>query len=304
MPIEYGAWCPICGFRHNRPSGQTEHPREKACEACGEIKPLSAYHRSNGSWNGHQKVCVQCAAAQKAQIDSRKANEKAIDEAKPTARFQKNVRDTDTTGGRYGSFAEMTAEQIALWALGALRRPTLRIVDTETTGRGPRWGGGVDELVEICIIDGRGVVLLNTMVKPRGTMHPDAAAISGITDAMLATCVPFSAIAEQVRDHLNGKHVVIYNEEYDTGLIATTFRACGQVAPTFQSRCAMLAYHKYSGRPAWNKWARLDEACKAEGITPHGNAHRALGDCLSTLALLRRMAEHAHPPVTRPVAPS
>lgn len=196
------------------------------------------------------------------------------------------------TSGRYGSFAAMTAEQVARWAWSALKRPTLRIVDTETTGRGPKWGGGVDELVEICIIDGNGAVLLNTLVKPRGTMHPDAAAKSGITDAMLATCAPFAAIAEQVRDHLNGKHVVIYNADYDTKRIAEAFTTCGQVAPTYEVRCAMLAYHKFSGCPAWEKWAKLDEACRAAGIPPHGDAHRALGDCLSTLALLRRMADH------------
>lgn len=205
--------------------------------------------------------------------------------------------------GRYGSFAEMTVEQVARWAWGALKRPTLRIVDTETTGRGPKWGGGVDELVEICILDGSGTVLLNTLMKPSGTMHPDAAAKSGITDAMLATCAPFSSVAEQVRDHLDGKHVVIYNAEYDTKLIAAAFMACGQVIPTYQARCAMLAYHKFSGRSAWTKWAKLEEACQAEGIIPQGTAHRALGDCLSTLALLRNMAQRNISPHTSSLTP-
>src|SRR5260370_27182414 len=102
----------------------------------------------------------------------------------------------------------MTAERVGGWAGSAVQRPTLRMLDTETTGRGPRWGGGVDELVEICIVDGNGAVLLNTLMKPKGTMHPDAAAKSGITDAMLAPCAPFSAIAGQVREFLQGKDVV------------------------------------------------------------------------------------------------
>jgi DNA polymerase-3 subunit epsilon len=197
------------------------------------------------------------------------------------------------SSGRYGRFANMTSQEVARWAFGALQRPTLRIVDTETTGRGPQWGGGVDELVEICITDGTGAVLLNTLVKPKGTMHPDAAAKSGITDALLATCAPFSAIAEQVRGHLESTHVIIYNAAYDMGLIAAAFKACGQVTPTYEIRCAMHAYHKFSGRPAQQRWARLDAACQAEGITPQSDAHRALSDCLSTLALLQRMAERA-----------
>lgn len=99
MPTAYSAWCPICGFQHNRPSGQTEHPREKKCEVCGEVKPLSAYLRSNGSWDGHRKLCQQCAAAQKAQDAARKAVEKAIEESKPLLlvlpTFQQSVNTED-----------------------------------------------------------------------------------------------------------------------------------------------------------------------------------------------------------------
>lgn len=208
------------------------------------------------------------------------------------------------TSGRYGSFADMPPERVGLWARSALKRPTLRILDTETTGRGPKWGGGVDELVEICIVDGNGIPLLNSLVKPKGTMHPDAAAKSGITDAMLTTCAPFSAVAEQVRDLLQGMDVVIFNAEYDTGLLAAAFKACGQAAPTYQVRCAMLAYHRFSGRSEWDRWVGLDAACREAGVPPQGNAHRALGDCLSTLALLQCMAERAPVPATRPVGPS
>src|SRR5260370_41154751 len=99
----------------------------------------------------------------------------------------------------------MTAERVGGWAGSAVQRPTLRILATETTGRGPRGGGGVDEIVEICIVDGNGAVLINTLVKPMGTTHPDAAAKSGITDSMLSPCAPFSAVARRVRDLLNGQ---------------------------------------------------------------------------------------------------
>src|SRR5258705_7228790 len=83
MPTEYNASCSTCGFQHNRPSGQTEHAREKACEACGKLKSLTEYPRSNGSWDGHRKICLNCAAAQKVQVAARKSEEKAIEEAKP-----------------------------------------------------------------------------------------------------------------------------------------------------------------------------------------------------------------------------
>ncbi|MFI5274603.1 MAG: exonuclease domain-containing protein [Ktedonobacterales bacterium] len=286
MSTEYSVWCSVCDFPHNRPSGQIEHPREKRCEICGETKPLSGYARNSGSWDGHRKVCLPCAATEKAKAAAHKAQYKAIEQAKPLAGAQ---GDAHAATGRYGRFAEMTTEQVAVWARGALKRPTLRIVDTETTGHGGDWDGGVDEIVEICILDGNGAVLLNTLVMPRDTMNPDATAKSGITDAMLATCAPFSAIAEQVRKHLDGMDVVIYNAAFDTERIAEAFMDCGQAAPTYQSRCAMQAYKRISGRATW---VSLEAACRGASIAPR-DVHRALGDCLSTLALLRHMAEQA-----------
>jgi hypothetical protein len=83
MSTLYSVWCPTCGFKHNRPSEQTEHAHEKACETCGKVKPLSDFPRNNGSWDGHRKICEICSAAQKAQIAAKKAEEKALEEAKP-----------------------------------------------------------------------------------------------------------------------------------------------------------------------------------------------------------------------------
>jgi hypothetical protein len=56
----------------------------------------------------------------------------------------------------------------------------------------------------------------------------------------------------------------------------------------------------YAGRTSRIEAAdSADAAAQAEGIMPQGDAHRALGDCLNTLALLRRMAEHVPVPSRR-----
>src|SRR5690348_952852 len=83
MSTEYSMWCAICGFRHNRPPGQTEHAREKACGMCGVVKPLAQFPRSNGSWDGHRHACVQCVAAEREQTTARKAEVAAQEAAKP-----------------------------------------------------------------------------------------------------------------------------------------------------------------------------------------------------------------------------
>lgn len=58
------------------------------------------------------------------------------------------------------------------------------ILDTETTGLGD--DAEVAEVVELAVIDCAGAVLLDTLVRPSGRVPAEAAAIYGITDAMLA----------------------------------------------------------------------------------------------------------------------
>lgn len=45
--------------------------QRKACGRCGVVKPVSAFHKSSRSKDGHQSWCKDCA---KAANDARKAN--------------------------------------------------------------------------------------------------------------------------------------------------------------------------------------------------------------------------------------
>lgn len=53
-------------------------------------------------------------------------------------------------------------------------------IDTETTGLGDD-----AEIVEICLIDSAGFIMLNTLVKPTKPIPAEATAIHGITDEMV-----------------------------------------------------------------------------------------------------------------------
>lgn len=192
----------------------------------------------------------------------------------------------------YGNFASMSPEFVARWARSALNLPQLLIVDTETTGHGPPWDDETAEIVELCIIDHTGAVLLNTLVKPHGQMHPTAAAKTGISQVQLAESPAFSTIADQVIRLLQGRSVVIYNAEFDNKLLHEEFERCGRATPIYEIRCAMLAYHAFRRRRNSDRWVGLAKACSEEGITLT-HAHRALGDCQATLALLRHMATYA-----------
>ena len=170
------------------------------------------------------------------------------------------------------------------------------ILDTETTGLGDD-----AEVVELAVIDCAGAVLLDTLVRPSGPVPAEAAAIHGITDAMLAGAPTWSEIHARFCDLVEGRQVVIYSREFDTRVISQTARRYGlpvpqgfdQVLDHDLIHCAMLAYAGFHG--AWNaekgqyRWQKLSAAAAQQGVTVT-NAHRALGDCLMTLGVVRAMA--------------
>ena len=170
------------------------------------------------------------------------------------------------------------------------------ILDTETTGLGDD-----AEVVELAVIDCAGAVLLDTLVRPSGPVPAEAAAIHGITDAMLAEAPTWSEIHARFCDLVEGRQVVIYSREFDTRVITQTARRYGLPAPQGfdlvldpgRIHCAMQAYARFHGE--WNaekgqyRWQKLSAAAAQQGVTVT-NAHRALGDCLMTLGVVRAMA--------------
>ena len=186
---------------------------------------------------------------------------------------------------------EATSRQAHAWlAANAL------ILDTETTGLGDD-----AEVVELAVIDCAGVVLLDTLVRPSGPVPAEAGAIHGITDAMLADAPTWSEIHARFCGLVEGRQVVIYSREFDTRVITQTARRYGLPAPQGfdlvldpgRIHCAMQAYAEFRGEWSAEKgryrWQKLSAAAQQQGVTVT-NAHRALGDCLMTLGLVRAMA--------------
>ena len=170
------------------------------------------------------------------------------------------------------------------------------ILDTETTGLGDD-----AEVVELAVIDCAGAVLLDTLVRPSGPVPAEAAAIHGITDAMLAGAPTWSEIHARFCGLVEGRQVVIYSREFDTRVITQTARRYGLPAPQgfdlaldgSAVHCAMQAYAEFRGEWSAEKgqyrWQKLSAAAAQQGVTVT-NAHRALGDCLMTLGVVRAMA--------------
>lgn len=156
------------------------------------------------------------------------------------------------------------------------------IIDLETTGfNSPRV-----EIVEVAIIDASGKPLMNTLVKPRSPIPPEASAVHGITNEDVRDAPDFLDIYPQLVRHLSGQPVVAYNYTFERDILATVCGRVGLVLRVDPWHCAMRDYMRYAGARRYNK---LTVACQREGIAVV-NAHRAMGDCQMTLALMRRMA--------------
>jgi len=95
------------------------------------------------------------------------------------------------------------------------------LLDTETTGL-----GSDAEICQIAIINSKGETLLDTLVKPVKPIPAEATAIHGITNEDVAEAQPFSG--RQVYDIISGKHVVVYNADYDSEMLYRAENAIGR----------------------------------------------------------------------------
>lgn len=165
------------------------------------------------------------------------------------------------------------------------------VLDTETTGLHD------GEICEISIIASTGRVLLDTLVKTSQPIPPDAQRIHGISDEMVQHAPTWAKIGPQVRKLLMGQNVIIYNAVYDRKMMHKSDERAGLDRVDYKAEavywCAMEAYAEHWGE--WNdyhgnyRWQKLTNAAAQQGVQIV-NAHRAKGDCLMTLGVIRAIA--------------
>jgi len=190
----------------------------------------------------------------------------------------------------------MTSKQMAVMTAHQWLTGNCLILDTETTGLDSE-----SEIVEIAIINCRGEVLLNSLVKPVNAIPAEATAIHGITNSMVENAPAWEQLHNQALDLILDEGFIAYNSEYDARLIRQSAAISGlnlsgdQVALESCHDCAMLLYAEYFGQ--WDekrnnfKWQRLTAAAEQQGVKVTGSPHRALADCLLTLGVIKAIAE-------------
>lgn len=187
----------------------------------------------------------------------------------------------------------------ALWALRMVQNSFV-VLDTETTGLNR---DRADQVIEIAILSDQGEVLINQRVSPTVPIPKEASRIHGIFAHHVMGKPTWAQIRPKLLPHIHQKRVIIYNEQYDVGIIGNSDRAMdGDQPERFFAHsavhCAMSHYAAFYGD--WNnyhnsyRWQSLTNACKQCGIdTSDIQPHAALGDCMMTLRLVLYMASWA-----------
>lgn len=163
------------------------------------------------------------------------------------------------------------------------------ILDTETTGL-----DYVHEPCQIAVVDSKGLVLFDSLIRPTVPIGREAQAIHHITDALVYTAPTLPAVYDQLRTVLDGKLALTYNASFDRGKLRRACEAHGldDLTSLCKWDCVMEVYASFRGERRYGggyRWQKLTTACWQMDI-PVNNAHNALGDALMTLELLKAMA--------------
>ena len=181
-------------------------------------------------------------------------------------------------------FDQLRAAAVA-WAREVAADPGTLYLDTETTGFGDA------DVVDIAVVDNRGEVLLNSLVRPTRPIPADASRVHGILDRHVADAPEWPTVAAALAALVVGRRVVVYNAPFDAGIIGGCCARHRIVVPAVRWECAMRQYAAYRGTPGRHggpKWHRLERAV-AEFDAPAGG-HRALGDAIACRDVVHGMS--------------
>jgi len=174
------------------------------------------------------------------------------------------------------------------WAKGVLADPAAVILDTETTGL-----DYLARMVQFAAIDIAGNTLLDTLINPGIPIPAGATRIHGITNDNVADAPTLPVVLPEINQILRrASRIIVYNADYDRRIIGQHIAA---YAPneitnrldTLYWECAMYQYARFIGE--WDEYHGNYRWQKLPAI-PGVQAHNALGDCLSTLAIIKEMA--------------
>ena len=157
------------------------------------------------------------------------------------------------------------------------------IVDVETTG----WTPGVARITEIGAVKisaGHQLGQFSSLVNPGGAIPERVAALTGISDAMVAAAPPLAEVLPAFLAFARGCVLTAHNAPFDVGFLTAACQACDLPWPDFPVVDTVELAHWVLGE---------DEVpnCKLSTLAAFFGArttprHRALADALATTDVL------------------
>ncbi|ECC3917813.1 3'-5' exonuclease [Salmonella enterica subsp. diarizonae] len=163
-------------------------------------------------------------------------------------------------------------------------------LDTETTGLDT----GAQAL-EIGLVNACGDLIYETRLKPTVSIDPAAAAVHGISEAMLVDAPAWPDIAQQLQHHISRRPLVIFNADFDMRILKQTAAAHNDPSnwlDTLTVYCAMRLAAGYYGPTNRYGTISLASAASQAGLNWSGRAHSAVADAVMTAGVVRDIAEY------------
>lgn len=154
-----------------------------------------------------------------------------------------------------------------------LSEVSFAVLDTETTGLSPRYGGRVCEVAVVTLKGGRETGRWETLIDPQCRIDSGAMAVHGITQAMVAGQPTFAEVADDLDDLLTGSVLVAHNAPFDVSFLSAEYARIGRVMPAVPVLCTLKLARRHFKFPS-NKLGSIAESL---GVG-QSVAHRALAD--------------------------
>lgn len=178
------------------------------------------------------------------------------------------------------------------WCVSVVNSSDYVIIDTETTGL-------QGQVIELAIVDAQGNIVYDGLFKPTCEIEPGAEAVHNIKELMVSGAPSFAEEWPEIYRRIGGRNIITYNAQFDSGRIRTTIldhHILGNLKDldvdlmqTFTYYCLMEEYQRYY---QFQRWQKLHVACSQQNIE-FDQKHRALGDALAALEIIRAMAKKA-----------
>lgn len=160
------------------------------------------------------------------------------------------------------------------------------IVDIETTGSHAA-ANGITEIA-IYIHDGSTVVdSFSTLINPYQNIPLYITALTGISNAMVASAPGFEEVAEKIYNILQGNVFIAHSVNFDYSFVKHQLKVCGYELNTPRLCTIRMSRKAFPGKRSYS----LGNICRELGIDNYSR-HRADGDARATTELFGKILEN------------